>query len=193
MQGIRSAARFGYLGIVSTAVLSGYGVAELRRRWPGRRWWPAAIAGLLAVATADVLAAPIDYVSATPIPRLAKTLRGSTAVVVHIPFFTADRVFHNAEYLLQSTANWRPMLNGYSGIVPDSYAAHARGLQNFPARDAIDELRQLGVTHVWVHDRLLRDWTDDRTADAVPHSPGLQVLGLEGDLALYRVRRADEE
>ena len=193
LQGIRSAARFGYLGIVSTGVLAGYGVAEIRKRWPGRRWWTAAIASLLVAATADALAAPIDYVHAGPIPRLAKTLRGSAAIVVHIPFFTPDRVFHNAEYVLESTANWRPMLNGYSGLVPDSYAAHARALQDFPARDAIDELRRLGVTHVWVHDRLLRDWTDDRTADAVPHSPDLQRLAIEGDLALYRVRKAGEE
>ncbi|HZT78564.1 MAG TPA: hypothetical protein VFA27_18080 [Vicinamibacterales bacterium] len=193
LQGIRSAARFGYLGIVSTATLAGYGVAALRARWRDAAWWPAAIAGVLALSTVDTLAAPIDYVTAKPVPRLARTLRDSDAVVVHVPFFPATRVFHNADYLLESTANWRPMVNGYSGLVPDSYETHARALAQFPAPEAIAMLRALGVTHVWVHDRLLRDWADNEAADAVRHSPELQLLAVDGDLMLYRVRTADEE
>ena len=107
--------------------------------------------------------------------------------------FGASRVFHNADYMLESTANWRPMINGYSGMMPDSYETHAATLAHFPAPESIDVLRRLGVTHVWVHDRLLRDWTDNETADAVSHVAALQLVAEDGDLRLYRVRRADEE
>jgi hypothetical protein len=193
LQGIRNAARFGYLAIVSTAILAGYGLMVLRQRWRDPAWWPAVIAAVLVAATVDTFAAPIEYVAAAPVPRLAKALRGSSAVVAHIPFFTADRVFHNAPYLLESTGNWRPIVNGYSGLVPDSYEAHARAVSHFPAPEAIDALRRIGVTHVCVHDRLLRDWTDDATADAVAHNPALQLLAEEGDERLYRIRTADEE
>jgi len=193
LEGIRNAARFGYLAIVSTAILGGFGAATLRARWRHRRWWPVAIAGLLALATVDTLAAPIAYVPAKPIPRLERSLRGSNAIVVYVPFFAPGRIFHSADYLLESTANWRPMINGYSGLVPNSYEAHARALAQFPSADAIDALRRMGVTHVWVHDRLLRDWTDNETADAVLHAPDLQLLAEEGDVRLYRIRRADEE
>jgi hypothetical protein len=102
-------------------------------------------------------------------------------------------VFHNAEYMLESAANWRPMLNGYSGILPNSYEVHARELEHFPDDRAIDALRRYGVTHVWVHDALLRDWTDNETADAVRKQRGLQLVAEEGDLALYRVRNAGAE
>jgi hypothetical protein len=193
LQGIRNAARFGYLMTVSAAILAGFGIAVLRQRYRDAAWWPAAIAAVLVAAAADTFAAPIDYVPAEPVPRLARALRGSAAIVAHIPFFTADRVFHNAPYLLESTANWRPMVNGYSGIVPDSYETHARTLSHFPAPEAIDALRRIGVTHVCVHDRLLRDWTDDATADAVAHNPALQLLAEEGDERLYRLRTAAEE
>ncbi len=193
LEGIRNAARFGYLAIVSTAILAGFGVAALHQRWRNARAWPAVITAVLVAATADTLAAPIAYVPAAPVPHLARALRGSSAIVAYFPFFAPDRIFHNAPYLLESTANWRPMINGYSGIVPDSYAAHARELARFPAPETIEALRRMGVTHVWVDDRLLRDWTDNATADAVAHVPDLQLLGEDGDLRLYRVRTADEE
>ena len=193
LEGIRSVARFGFLATMAAAILAGFGLATLRARWRNPRWWPAAVAGILALATVDALAAPIDYVTARPVPHLAKSLRGSTAIVAHIPFFAPARIFHNADYLLESTANWRPMINGYSGIVPDSYEAHARALATFPSSDAIEALRHIGVTHVWVHDRLLRDWTDNETADAVRHTPGLELLAEDGDLWLYAVRKSDEE
>jgi hypothetical protein len=41
------------------------------------------------------------------------------------------------------------------------------------------------VTHVFVHDRSLRDWTDNETADAVRHSAALQLIATDGDLSLY--------
>jgi hypothetical protein len=193
LEGIRNAARFGYLAILSTSILAGFGVATVHRWWREVRAWPAIIAALIAAATADALAAPIDYVTAAPIPHLARALRASPGVVVHIPFFTADRIFHNAPYLLESTANWQPMLNGYSGLVPDSYEAHAQVLARFPSPEAIAMLRRLGVTHVWVHDRWLRDWTDNETADAVAHVADLQFVAEEGDLRLYEIRTAAGE
>ena len=193
LQGIRNAARFGYLGLYATAVLAGFGLHTIRQRWPTPVWWPAVTAAIIGIATIDVMAAPIEYVRAAPVPRLARALKGTTAIVAHIPFFAPSRIFHNADYLLESTVNWRPMINGYSGLVPDSYEAHAGTLARFPSPAAIQELRRLGVTHVWVHDRLLRDWTDNETADAVRNTPALQLLANESDLFLYRVKRSDEE
>ena len=79
-------------------------------------------------------------------------------------------------------------MNGYSGLVPASYIEASGDLGAFPAPRAIARLRSLGVTHVFVHDRALRDWTDDATADAVKRSEDLEIVATDGDLALYRVR-----
>ena len=193
LQGVRNVARFGYLATVATAILAGYGLVTIRRHWRDARAWPALVAVLVALVTSDSIAAPIDYVPAAAVPRLEARLRNTNAVVAYIPFFAPGRIFHNADYLLESTANWRPMINGYSGIMPASYEVHARAIATFPSADAIDALRRMGVTHVWVHDRLLREWTDNETADAVAHAPGLERLAEDGDLRLYAIKKSDEE
>jgi hypothetical protein len=41
---------------------------------------------------------------------------------------------------------------------------------------------------VVVHDRALRDWTDNETADAVAQSPALREIAREGDVRLYELR-----
>lgn len=189
LQGIRNAARFGFLAIVGLAILSGFVLAEARRRWPHARWRPAAVAAVIVLANLDALAAPIGYVEPDRIAALDASLSGSRAVVVHIPFYPPDRLARNAPYLLESTANWQPMLNGYSGLVPDSYVEHARALAGFPDAASLAALRVAGVTHIFVHDRALRDWTDNETADAVRRSPDLTQIAREGDLTLYTLAK----
>ncbi len=181
LQGIRNVSRLAFLAIVSSGLLAGFAVARLRRAWLALV--------LLVLVNVEAFSAPIAYVPAASIPRLAAILRDTDAIVAYFPFFGPFRIFHNADYMLESTANWRPMLNGYSGIMPHSYEDQARELAHFPDDRSIDALRRYGVTHVWVHDRLLRDWTDNETADAVRKQPGLQLVAEDGDLSLYRVRR----
>ncbi len=155
LRGIRNAARFGYLGIVSIAILAGFGTAQLRVRWRPARWLPAAMVTVVLAANLDAWSAPIDYVRADAISPINARLAGTNAVVAYFPFFAPDHVFHNAPYLVESTAHWRPMLNGYSGFIPPSYGEHARALAHFPDANAIAALRQAGVTHVFVHDASL--------------------------------------
>jgi hypothetical protein len=188
LQGIRNAARFGYLAIVATAILSGYAVAHLRRRWPRARWTSAVVALLFVGANLDAWASPIELVDAEPVSPLYASLAGTDAIVAELPFYSADRLFRHAPYLLHATRHWRPMVNGYSGFVPASFFDHARDLARFPDARAITALRALGVTHVFVHDRALRDWTDNETADAVPRTPGLERVAADGDLTLYAIR-----
>ncbi|HEY7284691.1 MAG TPA: hypothetical protein VH497_04555 [Vicinamibacterales bacterium] len=188
LQGIRNVARFGYLATVAAGILAGFGVAQLRARWPGARWMPAAIAVVFCAANLDAFSAPIEYVRPEAVDAIHARLRGSNAIVAEFPFYPPDRVFRHAPYLLHSVAHWRSMLNGYSGLTPDSFVRHARALARFPDAQSIDTLRALGVTHVFVHDRALRDWTDNETADAVRRAPGLHLIVEDADVGLYEVR-----
>jgi len=187
LQGIRNAARFGYLAIVACAILSGYAVAHVRRRWPCARWTAAVVTLLFVGANLDAWSAPIELVEAEHVSPLYASLAGTDAVVAEFPFYSADRLFRHAPYLLHATKHWRPMVNGYSGFVPSSFLDHARDLAHFPDARAMTTLRALGVTHVFVHDHALRDWTDNETADAVPRTPGLERVAADGDLTLYSV------
>jgi hypothetical protein len=189
LRGIRNAARFGYLATVAAAILAGFGAAWLRQHSTNRRRAQVLMVVLLAAVSVDAFSGPIEYIDAEAVSPLHAQLSGTDAIVAEIPVYPVDRVFRNAPYLLHATAHWRPMINGYSGFTPDSYVEHARELARFPDARALATLKSIGVTHVFVHDRALRDWTDNETADAVPHAEGLELLGRDGELALYRLRR----
>ena len=186
LAGIRGAARFGYLAIVGTAWLAGFGLAALRARWRAHRWMPVATIAVIAVANLESLAAPVGYVAPQAISALHNHLP-SHAIVVEFPFYPPDRIFHNAPYLLESTHHWRPMLNGYSGLVPASYVEHYRELRGFPDARAIDALRAAGVTHVFVHDADLRRWSGADAVDAVSRTTDLRLLEADADaqVSLY--------
>jgi hypothetical protein len=189
LQGIRNVARFGYLAIVAVAVLAGFGVALIHRRWPRARWMPAVTAAFVLAANLDALSVPIEYVEAEPVSPIHRRVPDAKAIVAEFPFYPPDRVFRHAPYMLHSLDHWRPMLNGYSGLTPESFVQHARALEHFPDAKSLETLRALGVTHIFVHDRALRDWTDNETADAVRQTPALSLVAEEGDVALYAVVR----
>jgi hypothetical protein len=73
------------------------------------------------------------------------------AVVVELPMYSSGAIFHNARYMLKSTAHWNPLLNGYSGCVPASFAAHREILSTYPSASSVAALRERGVTHLVVH------------------------------------------
>jgi hypothetical protein len=106
------------------------------------------------------------------------------ALVAYFPFLTSPgAVGGNARYMLDSTSNWRPMLNGYSGFIPGSFYEHARELREFPVPESLDYLRRLGVTHVVVDMERL---SDPRLA-ILKQAQGLRLLGMDCCLHLYRL------
>ncbi len=186
LHAIRAISRFGYLGIVAVAGLAGFGWTALR---PMLRvgWRPAAAAVVVAVAAIEPLAAPLGLSRFEGIPPVYARLRDVPgAVVAELPLAEPRYQFLNAPYLLNSTAHWKPMLNGYSGFVPESYLRQYDALRAFPAPSAIDALRQFGVTHIFVH---LGSYGEEDRA-VIRESPGLTLTASEGDIALYAVAGA---
>jgi hypothetical protein len=180
LQAIRGVVRFGYLGIVAVGILAGFGVVELRRRLPARMWVPAA--GLvLALVTLEPFAAPLGLSRFSPVSPLYSRLRSEPhAIVVEFPFYSPRSAFGNARYMLNSTANWKPLLNGYSGFLPRSYFRNFDRLRSFPAPGAIEELRRQRVTHVFVRGR-------PNVAPAPTLADGLTLIASDGPVALYRL------
>jgi hypothetical protein len=153
MQGLRAAARFGNLFLLAVALLAGLGLAALRQTHPGSRGMRAAAIACVLLVNVEALRSPIEYRMFEGIPRVYTLLAREPGPVVlaEIPFYPAHAAFENAEYVLNSTAHWRPLLNGYSGYTPASYRRLAWILWYFPREAAITEMRQAGVTHVMVH------------------------------------------
>jgi hypothetical protein len=112
-------------------------------------------------------------------------------VLVEVPFYPLRAVFENATYVVNSTAHWRPIMNGYSGHTPRRYQQYADAFARFPAAEAIQAMKAAGVTHVMVHPERL--WVDREAAKAfmlrLSESEALEQLaiGAQG-ITLYRLR-----
>jgi len=152
LQGVRGAARFGFLALVAVAVLAGFGTAALRARCGTRRWWPVLVAAIIAAVNAEALRAPIAFRPFDGIPGIYRSLRDpAVRAVAEFPFYPPEAVLRNAPYVLNSTAHWKPLVNGYSGFVPAGYPGIAAALRDFPGDRSRAELQRLGVSHVVVH------------------------------------------
>jgi hypothetical protein len=183
MQGLRVAARFGNLFLLGTALLAGMGAA----------WWnPGRLVTLLLVVlvNAEAVRAPIRYTPFDGIPGIYRLLADEPGpvVVAEQPFFPRHAAFENAPYVLASTAHWRPLMNGYSGYTPATYQAYADTFWYFPQEHAIAAMKAAGVTHVVVHvARFERD--HQPVLDALARRADFELLGISGDIRLYRLER----
>jgi hypothetical protein len=187
MHGLRAAARFGNLFLLGMAGLAGLGLAALRARYPGRRSLAAAIA-LVALANVEALRAPFEYRRFGGVPGIYKLLATEPEVVLaEVPFYPRQAAFANSEYVLNSTAHWRPLMNGYSGYTPATYSAYADVFWYFPREHAIQAMRRAGVTHVMVHlDRFGHEADDVVAALAGRPEFELMAVGSRG-IRLYRL------
>jgi hypothetical protein len=155
-QGIRVVARFGFLALFGIAALAGFTLAAGRRRasWLGPL--------LLVLVNVEALRAPLWYQrfeGIRPVYRAVARLE-DPVVLAEFPFYRPADFYGNAQYMLASTAHWKPMVNGYSGFMPLRYRRLAEAMHVFPDPAATDLLREAGVTHVVIHRNLFGEGRD---------------------------------
>jgi hypothetical protein len=179
LHGIRAPVRAGHLALIALAALAGFGLAAVRGR-VGPRARLAVFIAALTLVTAEAWVAPIRYFPGRQPARVAAFLANEpAATVVALPFPAPHRTFANAQYMIDSTRHWRPMLNGYSGLLPPSYARHWEALQDFPSPAAFQYLRDRGVTHAIVYH-----------SGAPPSAAAgeLEPMGSGGGVTVFRIR-----
>jgi hypothetical protein len=156
LESVRSPARFGVLVLLAVAILAGGAAARWWRLRMARQsgFLRAAAIGLLAlvfVAEYGVRLSTVPVFSTADAPRVYSWLASQPdGPVVEIPTSSPDR------YLLASTIDGKPRLNGWSGFVPDVSAAVNRGLLLagvIPEEDPywIQDVRRLGARYLIVH------------------------------------------
>jgi hypothetical protein len=59
--------------------------------------------------------------------------------------------FHEAVPMYLQTLHWRPLANGYSARLPQSFQELRTLCHPFPGPDGIEALRKRGITHIVVH------------------------------------------
>jgi hypothetical protein len=188
MRGLRAAARFANLFLLAIAVLAAFGLAGLRRRVP-QRWAALVVTSLVILSNIESLRAPFHYTRFDGIPAVYSLLANEPGrvVLVEVPFYPPQGAFEGTEYVLNSTAHWRPLVNGYSGYIPESYRRNAATFWYFPEEHAIQAMRRFGATHVMIHPKRFGTEAEEMWR-LVAASPYLERIALTpGGPALYRL------
>ena len=79
-----------------------------------------------------------------------------------------------AVYTYLSTVHWQRILNGYSGVVPASYAEFRRLMVTFPDDPSMQFLHRSGVDYVVVHEEFYGRAAYQRVITAISNRAGLQ-------------------
>jgi hypothetical protein len=187
---LRAAGRFGILFLLGIGVLAAFGLAVLRQRLG---WGPlraAVTIGVLLAVNAEQLRAPLAFTPYRGIPRPYALLADDPGpvVLVEVPFHLPETIFMNGEYVFNSTAHWRPLMNGYSGYTPASYREYVKSFWDFPDPRAVESMRAAGATHLMLHPRQYGPYAGE-TLEAALANPRLERLAVGRDeITLFRIR-----
>lgn len=186
---MRAAARWGWLGLAAISILGGFGAAVIARQDRLAAWRRPLLAVLALLVTVEALRAPVGFTYFPGLPAIYDRLAAaSPAVVAEFPFYSGPRANGNGPYVLGNTRYFAPLLNGYSGFEPATYAARARILDTFPAPDSLATLQALGVTHVTVHVDAFEQRHGAPALAEVSRRPELRLLAEADGIRLYQLR-----
>ena len=183
---MRAPARFGIVVTLALAVLAGISVRALLRRTAR----PNLIGLMLAVATAAELAFPLRFREVPPVSPAYRMLAAlPVGPVIEFPFYSSGReLFGHARYMLNSTAHWMPLINGYSDYIPPDFIEAAPTLKLFPSREAFRLLEDKRPRYAVFHMGLYGD--EDRAAAAAriaEFAAYLTPLYADDDTRLYEI------
>ncbi len=160
---------------------------DVPRRPAAPRLAACAVVAVTTLVALESLAAPIRYRYDPGVPAIYHRLDARPdAVVADLPLAPYEDVFANAPAMLNSTASFYRLLNGFSGFTPPSYVEHHDALAGFPDAASVDALRRFGVTHVFVH----TDMYGEGQLAQLRESSGLRMIAKETSVELYEVPAA---
>jgi hypothetical protein len=186
---VRVQAHMGQVVLLSLALLAGFGHARLLVAWGTRRGGWAITAVIVILINAEAFCAPLPFRTFSGIPPVYDALRAEPrAVVAELPMYEPRLFYGNAVYMLNSTRYWKPLVNGYSGFLPQSYVRTWTDMQSFPGHDALEAMHRRGITHVVLHEAGFIGSHGQAAFDGVEAVGSLQEIAHEGDIHIYRLR-----
>ena len=199
LAGFRATQRFALVIYLGVLMLSASGFARLVKSWP-RRYQVTACVAACAVFLLEVFPftlpvhADLRYEVSAPDRAIAVYQRSRSAplVILHLPinYFVEPNPVSEATYMVDSTAHWANVVNGFSGGVPRGFLERMTTLQSLPDAHAVKLLFDLGVDVVAVHriaatQTTLRDFFDRQPwASIVTLSTGEYIVLI--DRATFR-------
>jgi hypothetical protein len=185
---LRAPARTGILVTLSLVVFASLAVAHILPRIRRPRLVTAV---LVLAAVSELVTAPLtqfrEAVPPSPVYRLLATL--PHGAVAEFPYWYERYDFpRHAYYMLNSTAHWQPLVNGYSDYIPSDFRRTVVPLSSFPTRQSFDILGKAGARYVVFHLDMYNAPLRERLMDRLDtYSPYLRPLAKEGSVWLYEI------
>jgi hypothetical protein len=132
-RGLRALSRFSIVPVLSLCVTTGIALS-------GR---PVLTLVALFAGVIEVWPAPLAVVGWDGPSAAARWLAGHEGGVLYWPLGADD-----TRAMLESTAHFRPLVNGDSGVIPRPYDRMLELLSTPPSQDALRFLRAIGVRHI---------------------------------------------
>lgn len=181
-QGLRVPSRAGILFLLAVAVLAALGLSRIRSA--------RLRLALLFLAAAECYAGPLYWSFEVPaIPPIYRNVRAEPGALIELPFPPPDQFYRNAHYMYRSTSHWKPLVNGYSGFVPQSYRDMHRVLMEEDFLQGVVALGDEGVGLLMAHTSRLGPRMLRSIAEAVDAGT-LVPVEESGSDRLYRIASA---
>lgn len=191
---MRVPARIGALTLLGMAVTAGIGLSRPR---PTPRRWLAGVS--LLVVALELLPPRTRLVTPPKITQANRAIAHRPGAVLALPtiefgpdggpIYGIDAIVRETQHLYLSTANFRPLVNGY-GYLPPAYLDLARAVADLPSPAAFKALDQRGVRTVLVESALVQGtrWAD---VDAKLRAwPGVREIASTPAASAFDVSRA---
>lgn len=172
LSGFRAPARFGLLVLLGVALFAAIAVDGLVRQRSRTRLAIAVIVLPLMVSEWFVIGFPGKRPQPFAIPDVYRSpVVASAHAIVSLPDYRSDpHWFWETDYLLYSTAHWRPIVNGYGRWEPPTHAHDISYMSAFPGPNNAKAMKALGVDVLVLHAWRYPDGAADilRVAQASP-------------------------
>lgn len=192
LDGMRVPARFAAFVVFALALAAARGIdrAGVLVR---RRARPLLAAALAAAAILELAPRPTRWVRLQRPERFPEiyhwlATEGDVRAILELPIRPNPR---EALYMYYSTAHWRPIANGFSGLRPASHQQLTAAMRNLPDEAALDLAQSFGISHLVVHfeDMPLRiSAAERRLWESGVAARRLLEVRRDGRVRVYRLR-----
>jgi hypothetical protein len=135
----------------------------------------------------ELAAPPVPLIAADGPPAIYRAVRAlpARAVLAEFPFGEEQ---YELRYMVYSAEHWRPLLNGYSGGFPPSYAVNRAGLGRVldDPDTAWRVLASSGATHAIVHEGIYLDGNGARVSNWL-RTHGARQVAAAGEDVLFEL------
>jgi len=195
---MRAPVRFAVLVALAAALLAGFGLDRLRRRFPRRaRDLVAAALGasvLLACSPDLPFVATPNAETAPPVYSWLRDRPGKEPILeLPVPASETEETWQDVLRQFYVLDHGKPRLDGASGFTSRRYQEFRRRIQAFPEHDALEAACGMGAKLVVIHYGDYEPVRQARLREAVEASPDLRRLAVFDDDVVYALACPGED